>query len=61
MATEAKLEANRRYLNKTEEVRGRVKKGSLEKIRTHAEQNGHKSLNAYIVGLIRKDMGGIEL
>lgn len=33
-----------------------VKKGELEKIKAHAESVG-MSLNAYIVSLIKKDMG----
>ena len=34
----------------------RLQKGSRDKIKAHAQQKG-MSLNAYIVGLIEKDMG----
>ncbi|MCL2054089.1 MAG: antitoxin [Oscillospiraceae bacterium] len=36
-----------------------VKKGEKEKIKSHAEKMG-KSLNAYINGLIKEDMGESE-
>lgn len=34
-------------------------KGNLDKIKAHAQKEG-MSLNAYIVGLIEKDMGPLE-
>ena len=35
-------------------------KGGKEKMKARASEAGAKSLNAYIVGLIEKDMGPLE-
>lgn len=37
----------------------RLQKGSRDKIKAHAQERG-MSLNAYIVGLIERDMGPLE-
>lgn len=56
MATKAHLEGNKRYLEKLDHITIRVQGGTKEKIKARAQQEG-MSLNAYIVGLIEKDMG----
>ena len=56
MATKAHLEGNKRYLEKLDHITIRVQGGTKEKIKARAQQDG-MSLNAYIVGLIEKDMG----
>lgn len=56
MATKAKLEGNKRYQAKLDRGVFYVPKGSLDKIKAHAQGKG-MSLNAYIVGLIEADMG----
>ena len=56
MATKAQLEGNKRYQAKLDRGVFYVPKGDLEKIKARAQQEG-MSLNAYIVGLIEKDMG----
>lgn len=56
MATEAKLKANDKYLKeKVDEFKVRVPKGEKEPIQEFAKSQG-KSLNAYIVELIKEDM-----
>lgn len=55
MATKAHLEGNKRYLEKLDHITIRVKGGTKEKIKAHAQQKG-MSLNAYIVDLIERDM-----
>lgn len=55
MATKAHLEGNKRHLAKLDRGVFYVPKGELEKIKVHAESLG-MSLNAYVVGLIKKDM-----
>ena len=55
MATKAQLEGNKRYQAKLDRGVFYVPKGDMEKIKAHAQQKG-MSLNAYIVGLIEKDM-----
>ena len=55
MATKAHLEGNKRYLEKLDHITIRVQGGTKEKIKARAQQEG-MSLNAYIVGLIEKDM-----
>ena len=56
MATKAHLEGNKRYLEKLDHITISVQGGTKEKIKARAQQEG-MSLNAYIVGLIEKDMG----
>lgn len=55
MATKAQLEGNKRYRAKLDRGVFYVPKGDLERIKAHAQKKG-MSLNAYIVGLIEKDM-----
>ena len=57
MATKAHLEANKRYLEKMEEVRIWVEKGKRDEIKQYAADNGHESLNAYVRKLIAEDSG----
>lgn len=56
MATKAHLEGNKRYLAKLDRGVFYVQKGELENIKVRA-QSLEMSLNAYIVGLIKRDMG----
>ena len=56
MATPAQLKANKKHLEKLDDIKVRVQKGDKDKITAFAKGNGHKSLNAYIVYLIDKDM-----
>lgn len=54
--SKARIEANNRYNAKAyEEIKLRVKKGEKDLIKSYAESNG-KSLNGYIIDLIRADM-----
>ena len=57
MATKAHLEANKRYLDKMEELRVWVKKGKRDEIKQYAANNGYENLSAYIKNLIEKDSG----
>lgn len=59
MATKAHLEGNKRYLEKLDQYTLRLPGGMKDKIKAHAKSKG-MSLNAYIVGLIEKDMGKLE-
>lgn len=56
MASEAKLRGNKKHLEKLDDIKVRVPKGQRDVITAFAKDNGHKSLNAYIVYLIDKDM-----
>ena len=56
MATQAKLEGNKRYLEKLDDIKLRGPKGQREHIKAYAESKGF-SLNAYIVHLIESDKG----
>ncbi len=56
MATKAQLEGNKRYQAKLDRGIFYVPRGNLDKIKAHAQSKG-MSLNAYVVGLIEKDMG----
>lgn len=56
MATQAKLEGNKRYLEKLDDIKLRVPKGQREHIKAYAESKGF-SLNAYLIHLIESDMG----
>ena len=55
MATKAHLEGNKRHLAKLDRGVFYVEKGKLEEIKAYAGRKG-MSLNAYINGLIEKDM-----
>ncbi len=55
--SKAHIKASDKYNKKNyDQVNINVKKGEREKIKAHAESKG-LSLNAYITGLIYKDMG----
>lgn len=56
MATQAHLEGNKRHLAKLDRGIFYVPKGELQNIKARAESLD-MSLNAYIVGLIKRDMG----
>ena len=56
----ARLEANKRHLEKLDTIAVRVPKGKKAIIYAHAETKG-KSMNQYIVDLIDKDMEKPEL
>lgn len=55
MATKARLDANKRYQSKFDDIKLRVPAGDREIIKAYAESQG-KSLNAYINDLIKADM-----
>lgn len=55
MATKAKLEGNKRYLAKQDDIKIRVPKGKREEYKTYAENKG-MSLTRLVVELIEKDM-----
>lgn len=56
MATKAQMQATAKYNAKSyDRIEIKVKKGQKTVIQAHAESKG-LSLNAYIVGLIEKDM-----
>lgn len=59
--SEAKKLSNDRYLQKLEDIKLRVPKGTREQISEHARGKG-MSLNAYVLQLIEKDMdvGGFK-
>lgn len=60
MVTKAHLEGNKRHLEKLADIKIRVPKdGTRERYKSHAEAQG-KSLNAYIVDLIEKDMQSVK-
>ncbi|MBQ9166594.1 MAG: hypothetical protein IJX71_06715 [Oscillospiraceae bacterium] len=46
--TEAQARANKKYIEKFEELRARVPKGQKAVIQAHAEQRG-ESVNAFII------------
>lgn len=54
--SEARKRANENYLKTQDEIRIRIPKGQKAEIQAYAKAQG-KSLNAYIVELIRADMG----
>lgn len=56
MATPAQLAANKRHLDKLDDIKLRVPKGQREAIKSFAESKGY-SLNGYLVHLIEQDMG----
>ncbi|MCI8624661.1 MAG: Arc family DNA-binding protein [Provencibacterium sp.] len=56
MATPAQLAANKRHLEKLDDIKLRVPKGQREKIKAYAEEKGF-SLNSYLIHLIEQDMG----
>lgn len=53
--SEAQKKATNKYFEKLDEFKVRVPKGQKAVIQAHAQSKG-LSLNAYIVGLIEKDM-----
>lgn len=58
--TAAQKRANAKYVKKAyEDIRLRVKAGEKAKIEAKAEETG-QSVNGYINGLIKKDMGENE-
>lgn len=56
MLSQARIQANKKYLGKLDNIIVRVKKGRRLKLKAYAESLG-MSLNAYINNLIDKDMG----
>ena len=56
MLSQARIQANKKYLGKVDNIIVRVKKGRRLKMKAYAESLG-MSLNAYINNLIDKDMG----
>lgn len=57
MVTDAQKKATAKYENKAyDKVLLRLAKGKRDKIKEHARNQG-KSLNAYVLDLIRKDSG----
>jgi hypothetical protein len=56
MLSQARIQANKKYLGKAGHIIVRVKKGRRLKMKAYAESLG-MSLNAYINNLIDKDMG----
>ena len=56
MSTDAQRKASKKYLDKLDEIRIRIKQdGTKEQIAAVAKKRG-LSINAYILGLIEKDM-----
>jgi len=55
MATKAKLEGNKRYLSKFDDVKIRVPEGKREDIKRYAIENGYAGIQPYIKALIEKD------
>lgn len=53
--TDAREKANKKYLEKLDEIKIRVPAGGKENIRKHAEKTG-KSVNQYIVDAVTKEM-----
>lgn len=52
-ASKAKLEANKRYLGKQDEIRIRLPKGEKDLIKKHAQQQ-NESMNAFIVRAVKE-------
>lgn len=59
MATKAHLEANKRYLDRLDNVIFRVPKGKRDEIRAMALQRGYSGIQPYIIALLEKD--GVEI
>ena len=55
MASTAQSNASKRYIDKQDDIKFRVPKGTRELYKAYAATQG-KSLNAYIVDLIEADM-----
>jgi predicted HicB family RNase H-like nuclease len=55
LATKAHLEGNKRYLEKLDEMKIRVKKGRKAIIEEAAKKEG-KSLNAYVIEAVDKQL-----
>lgn len=56
MATKAKLEANKRYLEKQDSFLVRLPKGRKDEVVVFAKEVRGKNLNAYVISLIEADM-----
>lgn len=52
-ASKAKLEANKRYLDKLEEIRIRLPQGQKNIVKRHAEKQG-ESMNAFVIRAINE-------
>lgn len=59
MLSKARVKAIKKYLETKDQIIFRVEKGRKERIKFRAESLG-LSLNAYINGLIEKDMGPLD-
>lgn len=56
-STDAEKKAKRKYQNeKRKKIACDVNITLYEEIKTHSEKKGYKSLNSYIIDLIKKDM-----
>ena len=54
--TEAERKAMKKYREKRKKIACDVNIELYEKVKTHADKKGYKSLNSYIIDLIKKDM-----
>lgn len=54
--TEAERKAMKKYREKRKKIACDVNIQLYEEIKTHSELKGFKSLNSYIIDLIKKDM-----
>ena len=57
---EERKEANKRYLEKLDEIKVRVPKGRKAAIEAYVVEAGYYSVNGYISDLIRVDIGLTE-
>lgn len=55
MLSEAQKKGNKKYLSKFDDIKIRIPSGQREQIKKYAEEKG-KSLNQFIVDLIKEDM-----
>lgn len=53
--TPAQLEAHKRYVRKFDDIKVRVPKGERQIYSERAKLRGYKSLNSYIIALMKKD------
>lgn len=60
MATKAQLEGNKRHQEKLDRIVFYLEKGGKEKLKAHAIELGHSSINAYLAALIKADMGKLS-
>lgn len=56
MASDAKLRANKKYLESRDETKIRMPQGKLKAVREHAKRVYDLSFNAYINKLIDEDL-----